>query len=108
MAESLPTEKQVYDPQLALRQRIAGILDRPSIYMGGPSKQNLKRADDIIAAIREDARLLQAINAGDVPVTRQADITDVRPLDLEQAKRAVAHVIEEERRSEVLLPPTRG
>lgn len=55
------TNEQVYDPQLALRQRIAGILDRPSVYMGGPSKQNLKRADEIIAAIREDSRLMQAI-----------------------------------------------
>lgn len=57
------TNEQVYDPQLALRQRIAGILDKPSVYMGGPSRQNLRRADEIIAAIREDSRLMQAIGA---------------------------------------------
>lgn len=50
--------KQFYDPELALRQTIAGILDKPSVYMGGPSRQNLKRADEIIAALRRDGQLL--------------------------------------------------
>lgn len=59
------TNERVYDPQLALRQTIAGILDKPSVYMGGPSRQNLKRADEIIAAIRGDSRLLQAIGAAE-------------------------------------------
>lgn len=59
------TKEHVYDPQLALRQTIAGILDKPSVYMGGPSRQNLKRADEIIAAIRGDARLMQAIGAAE-------------------------------------------
>jgi len=57
------TNEQSYDPQLALRQTIAGLLDKPSVYMGGPSRQNLRRADEIIAAIRGDSRLLQALSA---------------------------------------------
>lgn len=52
-----------YDPQLALRQTIAGILDRPSIYMGGPSKQNLRRADEIIERLRADERLIEALRS---------------------------------------------
>jgi hypothetical protein len=65
------TNEQVYDPQLALRQTIAGLLDRPSVYMGGPSRQNLKRADDIIAAIRGDARLVQALGAHEPSAPRE-------------------------------------
>ncbi len=60
-----------------------------------------------LAEVRAELSTHEPWRTPDVPVTRQADITDVRPLDLEQAKRAVAHVIEEERRSEVSLPPTR-
>lgn len=50
--------KPHYDPELALRQTIAGILDHPSVYMGGPSRQNLQRADKIIAALRGHGELL--------------------------------------------------
>jgi hypothetical protein len=53
-----------YDPQLALRQTIAGILDMPSVFMGGPSRQNLKKADRIIETLRSDRRLMEALRAG--------------------------------------------
>lgn len=53
-----------YDPQLALRQTIAGVLDHPSVYMGGPSQQNLRKADRIIERLRSDSRLMEALRAG--------------------------------------------
>lgn len=53
-----------YDPQLALRQTIAGVLDHPSVYMGGPSRQHLRKADQIIECLRRDARLMEALRAG--------------------------------------------
>ena len=52
-----------YDPQLALRQTIAGVLDHPSVYMGGPSRQNLRKADQIIECLRRDPRLMEALGA---------------------------------------------
>lgn len=52
-----------YDPQLALRQTIAGVLDHPSVYMGGPSRQNLRKADRIIERLRADPVLLEALRA---------------------------------------------
>jgi len=36
-----------------LRQRIASILDHPSVYMGGPSQQSLRKAIRIIEALDE-------------------------------------------------------
>lgn len=36
-----------------IRSIIAVILDHPSVYMGGPSKQNLKRADKILEYMAE-------------------------------------------------------
>jgi hypothetical protein len=53
-----------YDPQLALRQTIAGVLDHPSVYMGGPSRQHLRKADQIIECLRRDPRLIEALRAG--------------------------------------------
>lgn len=34
-----------------LRQRIASIIDFPSVYMGGPSQQSVRRAIKIIEAL---------------------------------------------------------
>jgi hypothetical protein len=82
------TNEQAYDPQLALRQTIAGILDHPSVYMGGPSQQNLRRADRVIAALRADTRLMQALGAAEprahlpppgyrpLPIPEASDSTD--------------------------------
>ena len=36
-----------------LRQRIASILDWPSVYMGGPSRQSIMKAIKIINALDE-------------------------------------------------------
>lgn len=47
-----------YDAELALHQTIAGLLDKPSVYMGGPSKQNMRRAEEIVTALRRDTDLL--------------------------------------------------
>ena len=32
-------------------QTIAAMLDHPSVYMGGPSQRNMRRAEQIIAAV---------------------------------------------------------
>ena len=37
-----------------LRQRIASILDHPSVYMGGPSQQSVRKAIKIIQALGDD------------------------------------------------------
>lgn len=37
-----------------LRQRIASRLDHPSVYMGGPSRQSILKAIDIIRMIEDD------------------------------------------------------
>lgn len=54
-----------YDPQLALRQTIAAVIDLPSVYMGGPSRQAMKTAERIIEALRRDERLICALKAGE-------------------------------------------
>jgi len=36
-----------------LRQRIASIIDHPSVYMGGPSRQSLLKAIKIIEALAQ-------------------------------------------------------
>lgn len=37
-----------------LRQRIAAILDHPSVYMGGPSQQSIRKAIKIIEALDDE------------------------------------------------------
>jgi hypothetical protein len=37
-----------------LRQRIASRLDHPSIYMGGPSSNSVRKAIDIIRMLQDD------------------------------------------------------
>lgn len=37
-----------------LRQRIASILDHPSVYMGGPSRGSLQKAIKIIEALADE------------------------------------------------------
>jgi hypothetical protein len=64
-----------YDPQLALRQTIAGVLDHPSVYMGGPSRQHLRKAEQIIECLRRDPRLMEALRAGmETPPVRMQQI----------------------------------
>lgn len=36
-----------------MRRLIGGHFDHPSVYMGGPSKMALRRADDLIYALQE-------------------------------------------------------
>ncbi len=42
--------KMVSDKVVMLRT-IAAILDHPSVYMGGPSQRNMRRAEEIYAAV---------------------------------------------------------
>lgn len=71
-----------YDPELHLRQAIAGLLDKPSVYMGGPSRQNLRRADDIIAMLRGEPKLIDQLRAAEQQEERPSALAD------EFAKRA--------------------
>lgn len=41
-----------------VRREIALILDHPSVYMGGPSQNNLRRADRIMDALERGGRLV--------------------------------------------------
>lgn len=43
-----------YITKLKLRGDIAAMLDHPSVYMGGPSKGNLKRADKILEYLADE------------------------------------------------------
>lgn len=76
-----------YDPQLALRQTIAGVLDHPSVYMGGPSRQHLRKADQIIECLRRDPRLMEALRAGMETVVQ----VTVREGQVEATPSAVTH-----------------
>lgn len=43
-----------------VKKTIASILDHPSIYMGGPSAGNLRRAERIVQYL-EDEKLLKGV-----------------------------------------------
>jgi hypothetical protein len=38
-----------------LQRKIAALLDHPSVYMGGPSRQSMSKADKIIKLLEERA-----------------------------------------------------
>lgn len=42
---------------LLVKRQIAGILDHPSVYMGGPSAQSMKKAEQIISCLESGHRL---------------------------------------------------
>lgn len=44
-----------------LRQRIASLLDHPSVYMGGPSRRSILKAIDIIRMIEDDYGLMTGV-----------------------------------------------
>lgn len=46
------------DERAYVRARIASILDYPSVYMGGPSANSLRRADDIINELERQCRIV--------------------------------------------------
>lgn len=48
----LPEEREY------VRRVIASILDYPSVYMGGPSQNNLRRAGSVIEALEQSGRLV--------------------------------------------------
>lgn len=62
-----------------LAQHIAGILDRPSVYMGGPSQNNVRRAVHIVDMICENYSISpgerQANDAAHVRLWRNDDGT---------------------------------
>ena len=49
------------DERRLVQRQIAGIIDHPSIYMGGPSVNSMRKAGSIIEAL-EDAERLVASN----------------------------------------------
>lgn len=44
--------------RLLVQRQIASILDGPSLYMGGPSRQNMQKAEKIIEALERGERLV--------------------------------------------------
>ena len=49
-----------YEDRILLH-RIAAELDLPSLYMGGPSKQSLRKAENILWIIEDHKRMLQIL-----------------------------------------------
>lgn len=45
------------DERRIVQRRIASILDHPSVYMGGPSPNSMRKADMIIASLESSHRL---------------------------------------------------
>lgn len=43
-----------------VRSQIASIIDRPSVFMGGPSQNSLRKADQIMDALYAAGRLVEA------------------------------------------------
>ena len=44
--------------RLLVQRQIAGIIDHPSVFMGGPSRNALNKADKIIAALERGERVV--------------------------------------------------
>lgn len=44
-----------------VQRNIAAILDHPSVFMGGPSRQNMKKAEKIIYYLQDCKILLSAL-----------------------------------------------
>lgn len=45
------------EERLLVQRRIAGILDRPSVYMGGPSANSMRKAGLILMSLENSHRL---------------------------------------------------
>lgn len=54
------SSKERVSPEQELLQTIGRMLDSPSVYMGGASKQNLRRAEKLVELLREP-RLLSIL-----------------------------------------------
>lgn len=44
--------------RLLVQRQIASIIDHPSVFMGGPSRQSMQKADRIIAALERGERIV--------------------------------------------------
>lgn len=77
-----------------MAQTIAAMLDHPSVYMGGPSQRNMRRAEQILAAVapliaaQEQARCAALVDAFQTQVQANIDdniaevrFTEIKPSD---------------------------
>jgi hypothetical protein len=53
---------EILEPRVHI---IASTLDYPSVYMGGPSKQSIQKAERIIAALEREGYVLADVEASD-------------------------------------------
>ena len=44
--------------RLLVQRQIAGILDHPSVYVGGPSRQSMEKAGRVIAMLERSERIV--------------------------------------------------
>lgn len=95
MSESQEPQ-EVPDKTVVLRE-IAAMLDHPSVYMGGPSQRNMRRAEQIYAAVvpaiaaAERERCIEAIAEYEFPLDIAADHQAM--LDMRVGLDLAAHAI---------------
>lgn len=51
MSDHIPDTGKMVPDRVVMLRTIAAILDHPSVYMGGPSQLNMRRAEQILAAV---------------------------------------------------------
>lgn len=51
MSDHIPDTGKMVPGKIAVLREIAAMLDHPSVYMGGPSQRNMRRAEQIYAAV---------------------------------------------------------
>ena len=61
-------------PRMVMLRTIASMLDHPSVYMGGPSQRNMRRAEEILAAVAPLIAAEALERAAVVVETHQAEV----------------------------------
>lgn len=51
MSDHIPDTGKMVPGKIAVLREIAAMLDHPSVYMGGPSQRNMRRAEQIFAVV---------------------------------------------------------
>lgn len=51
MSDHIPDTGKMVSDRVVMLRTIAAVLDHPNVYMGGPSQRNMRRAEEILAAV---------------------------------------------------------
>lgn len=51
MSDHIPDTGKMVSGKIVVLREIAAMLDHPNVYMGGPSQRNMRRAEEIYAAV---------------------------------------------------------